>query len=802
MGIKWISCILILMCCFVRSNTSIAQLQDKVLNPVLFESLIEQTILPNDRLNADYGQFGHSISVDGNRMLVGAYNASESGLAYVYEFHDDMWNQVAVLNNNRQNANNQFGYSVSLLGNRAIVGAPFGNGSFDSSAVYVFDLIEGDWQETQVLFPAENLLFSRFGASVSLITDRILIGSPNEGEDSAGAAYVYDYNNSNWELTQRFQSDDVQSSDNFGWSVSLQNNTAIISAPNDDDLGDNSGAAYLFNFDGLSWQQTAKIVAEDSFAGERFGHRVDIDQQRLVVGSDISANAVTNNSFVYIFELINGNWLFTQKLTEGSNQSQFGSSVNLNGNYLVVGATSYPFCCNKTGAVFLYEYLNGSWERQRTIVPASESNSSRFGSSVVITDSQILVGANRHQGGAVNSGSVFWYTNENNNGVENDFISIENHGYLNNFGISIKLDGKTLMSGAPDRFFNPELPGSVYVFNKNNLSWIQSQKLVASDATTGDYFGHAISLEGDRALISAPKDFVINAEESGVIYYFKLIDGQWHEQQIIIPSDPKVGDLFGFSIILQGDLAVVGAPGHFDDLTAGTVYVYQYLNNSWQELTKLQAPDGQLGDGFGFSLDLYQNKLLIGAPLQSAAAHVNSGSAYVYEQINETWQFKQKISIDGGDGFIYGSSVSFFNEDILIGSPGDDAAGFAVGAVYTYQFLNGMWEQKDQLIPEYYDGNDWFGFAMSTDHNKVVIGTFQQQGSAPEFSYIYQKTNQDWQQMSKVSHNVSDHESYGFAVDIDGSNVAVGAPSSKVHGRDSGIAYVYSFDLIFKNDFE
>ncbi len=217
-----------------------------------------------------------------------------------------------------------FGFSVSLSGNRALIGVR------GKRAAYVFELSNGIWTQTAKLTPTDVAF--NFGVSVSLSGDRALIGA-NQSASFAGSAYIFDFANGNWTQTAKLTANDAASGDQFGVSVNLSvDNRALIGAPFDDNGGFiDAGSAYVFEFSGGIWSQIAKLTASDQAANDEFGISVSLSGAPVNLFIARALIGAAKNESAYIFESTGGNWLETNilKANMGSVGDQFGRSVSL-----------------------------------------------------------------------------------------------------------------------------------------------------------------------------------------------------------------------------------------------------------------------------------------------------------------------------------------------------------------------------------------------------------------------------------------------------------------------------------------
>ena len=328
------------------------------------------------KLTADDGAaddiFGCSVSIDGDTMVIGAHQdddkGTSSGSAYVFtrDTAGDLgsgWTQVAKLTADDGTGYDRFGYSVSIDGDTVVVGAQTDDDEGDNSgSAFVFtrdtagDLASG-WTQVAKLTAGDGAASDYFGYSVSIDGDTMVVGAyfDDDKATNSGSAYVFTRDTagdlaSGWTQVAKLTADDGADSDKFGYSVSIDGDTMVIGAYQDDDKGLNSGSAYVFTRDTAgnltsSWTQVAKLTADDGAADDQFGWSVSIDGDTMVIGANHDDNKATNSGSAYVFTRdtpgdLTSNWTQVAKLTAGDGAADdvFGISVSIDGDTMVIGA--------------------------------------------------------------------------------------------------------------------------------------------------------------------------------------------------------------------------------------------------------------------------------------------------------------------------------------------------------------------------------------------------------------------------------------------------------------------------------
>ena len=353
--------------------------------------------------------FGNSVAIDGNLAIVGSPlgSTNDSGSAYVIDVNTG--EQLIHLNSNGRGNNFRFGSSVSIRGNTAVIGAP---NEFFKGAAYVFDVTKG--------FPLFKLLADdvetgdEFGNSVSLSGNLAVIGArgdDDQGTDS-GSAYVFDVTTG--QQLFKLLADDGAAGDAFGDSVSLSGNLAVIGANGDDDRGTDSGSAYVFEV--TTGQQLFKIIATDGESRDHFGKSVAINRRRIVIGAnyDDNVNGYDSGS-VYVFDAKTGAQLFNMTANDGQDFDLFGSSVELSGNLAVIGATRGDGNVDDSGTAYVFDISTG---RQLSKIFATDGEQfDSFGSAVAISGKIAVIGTPLDDDNGHNSGSAFAYEQQITNGL-------------------------------------------------------------------------------------------------------------------------------------------------------------------------------------------------------------------------------------------------------------------------------------------------------------------------------------------------------------------------------------------------
>jgi hypothetical protein len=295
---------------------------------------------------------------------------------------------------------NFFGGGVSNSGDTAVIGSPLDGVIIGGGSAYIFERDGTDsWTEVQKLIASDEAGADYFGTSVSISGDRVVVGAYGNSDNgfSSGSAYIFERDEAGtWTEVQKLTASDGAEDDRFGWSVSISGDRVVVGADYDNDNGSQSGSAYIFERDGEgTWTEVQKLTASDRSASNYFGWSVSISGDRVVVGARRGNNGkVSNTGCVYIFEQDgNGTWTEMHKLTasDGGPFDYFGAGVSISGDRVVVGAYGK---FNHAGSAYIFERDGeGTWTEVRQLNASDQLPPDSFGFSVSISGENLLIGA-------------------------------------------------------------------------------------------------------------------------------------------------------------------------------------------------------------------------------------------------------------------------------------------------------------------------------------------------------------------------------------------------------------------------
>ena len=411
---------------------------------------------------------------------------------------------------------------------------------------------------------------------------------------------------------------------------------------------------HSFAFDPV---QEAKLLAFDGMADDYFGVAVDISGDWAVVGASYHDGVDSNEGAVYVYRYDGVNWIFDQKLTadDATDSDRFGQAVSVDGDRLMVGAFRVDDNGGDSGAVYVFDYDGANWNQSQKLLASDGTNSDWFGFHLSLQGDLVAIGArNANNDSSLETGAVYVFIYNGSSWLEQQKLEASDAAENAKFGHAVSLSGERLLVGA---YFDGKATqnlGAAYVFDYNNSNnlWVESAKLVSNEGVDQGLFGYAVSLSGDRALVGAMED-TGNVAESGAAYVFDYDGQNWTQtQQLTVPTLNGGGQL-GYAVSLQADRALVGAnKDNANGFISGAVYVYDLLGSEWLQVDQLAGVDTETRDEFGAAIGVSGGKALIGAFRDTELGN-NAGSAYV---LNVPYQLSVAVS-----GLAAGNSVELEN---------------------------------------------------------------------------------------------------------------------------------------------
>lgn len=413
----------------------------------------------------------------------------------------------------------QFGWSVAISGDTAVVGAPYEDSSAtgingfegdhspgESGAAYVFVRNGSTWSQQAYLKASNSGEDDYFGAAVSVSGDTVVVGAPGEdsggtgvdgnqgnslslGSDS-GAAYVFVRSGTTWSQQADLKAGSAWPGKGFGSTVSASGDTLVVGAPGEssnatgvngdqsDTSASGAGAAYVFVRSGTTWSQQAYLKASNTEASDSFGRDVSVFGDTIVVGSpledsnatglngDQNNNSATNAGAAYVFVRSGTTWS-QQAYLKGSNTDEFdlfGRDVSVSGDTVVV--------VGKSGA-YVFVQSGTTWSQQTYLDSVNQEGVDGFWSDAALSGDTLVVGAESNDGNLINSGAAYVFMRSGTTWIQKDYLKASNPGSLYEFGRQVAVSGDTVLVGANKEGISdsPKPPSLLWTVGKDDNSW-------------------------------------------------------------------------------------------------------------------------------------------------------------------------------------------------------------------------------------------------------------------------------------------------------------------------------------------
>ena len=318
---------------------------------------------------------------------------------------------------------------------------------------------------------------------------------------------------------------------------------------------------------------------------------------------------------------------------------------------------------------------------------------------------------------------------------------------------------------------------------------IEQARLSASDGAASDQLGWSVALYGDTALVGAPCDDAGANDDQGSVYVFVRSAGGWTQQARLTAADGAGEDLFGSSVALSGDAALVGAPSDDagSDVNQGSVYVFVRSGDIWTQQARLAAPGGGAWRGFGWSVALDGDTAIVGDPYYSGVDYIRTGAAFVFVRAGALWSLQQQLAADAAaESDWFGDAVALDGDTALIGAPGQNAGTSANhGAAYAFVRSGTSWSQQARVTGAGGAAEERFGDAVAIAGDSALVGSpfdhigaNQDQGSAS----VFVRSGASWtlQQTLTASDRAPADDHFGGALALVGDTAVIGVEEDEV----------------------
>ena len=645
------------------------------------------------------------------------------------------------------------------------------------------------------------------GYAVAVSGDTAVVGSILEATAAGtitGAVHVFVRSGGTWIEQQRLVPEGGGANDLFGCAVAVSGDTVVVGAFGHDTGGaSNSGSAYVFARSGSSWSQQAELQAPVPEAEDAFGFAVAVSGDTALVGAVDDDTVEEDAGSVYVFVRSGASWALQRQLKAPDPvQGQlFGAAVSIDGDTALVGAPLDPEDGLEAGAAYVFVRSGANWTAQHKLLASDGADMDQLGSSVSLSGDTAVagsIGADTPAG--PDTGAAYVFVRSGTTWTEEQKLAASDAATFDAFGISLSVSGDSTLVGA----WSADPPagqdaGAAYVFVRSGTTWTEQQKVLAGDGAAQDAFGYSVALDGDMAVVGARRADTPDGTDAGAAYAFVRAGTAWTERQKLLGSEtPQDG--FGSAVALSGDTVVVGA--HFDDAPggqdAGSAYVFVRSGPTWSLQQKLVAADGLPGDYFGISVSVSGDTVVVGARMHDTHAAADIGAAYVFVRAGGTWTLQQELmASDGAAADTFGASVSVSGDTLVVGAPvADTVGGVDAGAVYAFVRSGSTWTEQQKLLPPDGRADLDFGFSASLSGDTVVIGAPSDDTSVAintGSAYVFVRAGATWSfQQKLLAPDAAEGDDFGFAVSASGDTAAVGAfADDTAAGVDTGSAYVF-----------
>lgn len=664
------------------------------------------------------------------------------------------------------------------------------------------------WGEISVAYPDPDIRpGDSFGFSISIDGNYAVVGAPfyDVGRhENAGKAFILEKVNDKWIIINEIENPVPRNGSLFGYAVLIQGNQIFVGAPSTDNLT-YEGNAYVIHPHFGEWGggvSTYALYRQKKEPGDGFGTSIIMVRDVLAIGAPTASGSSGRNGAVYLFDgsELGGKNFIKSVVPSSPDVANFGKSVSGNAKYLFATAPGNDEGTGSRGAAFVFDYMDGFIEIAK--IDAPDGDVHNFGvHSAASSNSYAVSSLERNENGSL--GAVYVYSEGTGwNTVSLPacvFKASQNENDNSHYGAALVLTEEKLFIGyegqyvevfAKEQAWRPETP-SVSIREKihNNL--------------TG--FGESIAVSGADILLGDYK-YENWGVSSGVVYAFDLQTEPQKYSETYQGTIRADYDHLGSEVDVYGNYAVVAAVN--DDMygiSSGVAYVYHYTGeNGWLRVAKLLPSDGGAYHLFGSSVSITENRIVISAPGADSVDY-RSGKVYVFEKPADGWKDMTETStitrVNQERGK-FGNQVAAAGDEVAI-TQVHDGDFDDVGYAYVFEKQGDSWTLKTELNPsqrttEYAAS---FGFALAYDGPSVAIGS-PYAASSNGAVFVFEKPAAGWnlsQTENALLTTTDGPLSVGYSVDIYDDEIISGGLGVGNGSEDSGAAYIFKKGETWKN---
>ncbi|MCH8823801.1 MAG: FG-GAP repeat protein [Planctomycetes bacterium] len=395
-------------------------------------------------------------------------------------------------------------------------------------------------------------------------------------------------------VTEKLIASDAYQEDIFSRSVAIDGNRLIVGASRNDDNGYSSGAAYVFKRQGNHWIEEQKLLAYDAKAYDEFGFSVDISGDIAIVGAWKSDQGSINNGAAYIFRYFSAadEWILLQKLLapDGFEEARFGFSVSISSNLAVIGAPYQYYNPSFRGAAYAFDLnsVTQLWDyRSKLLSSATSYGDDLFGVSVDICGDIVIVGARGVDANGEDSGAAYAFRKGVNEidmlWLEQSVLTPQDGDAGDRFGVSVAISGDNVVVGATrDTNMLGMNAGAAYLFHYDSVNeqWLEECKLLPFDGFAHDHFGR-VAIEDDVIIVGAPEhDLPSYGNGAAYVYRYSIKSQSWLSHGKLLANDLDWQHGIGARVAISNGIGIVsdqynGEAGN----TAGAAHIFDVLDN-------------------------------------------------------------------------------------------------------------------------------------------------------------------------------------------------------------------------------
>ncbi len=317
--------------------------------------------------------------------------------------------------------------------------------------------------------------------------------------------------------------------------MAVDGDTLVVGAQFADLRGKDSGLAYVFERRAERWHRAAVLSAADAAAGDQFGLTVSVSGETIVVGARLSDSRGTDAGAAYVFTRHDGHWQQVKKLiaSDAAAGDLFGR-VSLDADALIVSADLNDDRGNNAGKAYFLERRGGAWAETAKVTAPNGTEGDEFGISIALAGSTAVFGAVGDSAAGDHTGAAYVFERGDGKWVQMARVTPSDPAPTQWFGFSVAAIHDAIVVGAPNHHGKGERAGAAYVFERRASEWTQAARMTASDAVPGMWFGNAVAISGDTIVVG----MLLNGDgkRSGSAYVFERRGGEWAETARLGPD--------------------------------------------------------------------------------------------------------------------------------------------------------------------------------------------------------------------------------------------------------------------------